>query len=229
MISNLENVKFPDCGVESNKVHSRYKKSFQDLPIQGKKVIIIIKNRNMFCINQDCKRYTFSEKFSFIDSKAKKTIRIDKNSVEYVCIDDFAIKKRHSYGTVMIDAVTSCIVDLIDSRDTNDVSEWLKEYPNIKLVIRDGSISYRAAIKTAHLNAVHVNDRFHIVKNLVKAITKALQRIIIGRIEIPLTTNEAKLRHGYLMSLTRREKIIEAKRLRTNGISYKKNRITITS
>ncbi len=72
VISNLENVKCPDCGVESNKVHSKYKKSFQDLPIQGKKVIIIIKNRNMFCINQDCKRYTFSEKFSFIDSKAKK-------------------------------------------------------------------------------------------------------------------------------------------------------------
>jgi transposase len=88
------------------------------------------------------------------------------------------------------------------------------------MVIRDGSITYRSAINDAHPNAIQVNDRFHIIKNLVKSITKALQRIIIGRIEIPLTSDEAKLRYEYLMGLTRREKIIEAKRLRGKGSSY---------
>ena len=76
VISNLEYVKCPDCGVYSNKVHSRYKKSFQDLPIQGNKVVIDINNRNMFCKNIDCKRYTFSETFNFLNSKAKKTNRL---------------------------------------------------------------------------------------------------------------------------------------------------------
>lgn len=104
----------------------------------------------------------------------------------------------------MIDVKTNCIIDVLDSRDMEDVSKWLKEYPNIKIVVRDGSMTYRAAINDAHPNAVQVNDRFHIIKNLVKSITKALQKIIIGRIEIPLTSNEAKLRYEYLMGLTRR-------------------------
>jgi len=34
-----------------------------------------------------------------------------------VCIDDFAIKKRHTYGSIMIDIETHRIVDLIASRD----------------------------------------------------------------------------------------------------------------
>ncbi|WP_209125552.1 transposase family protein [Alkalihalobacillus sp. BA299] len=32
-------------------MHSRYKRSFQDLPIQGKKVLITLSNRKMFCDN----------------------------------------------------------------------------------------------------------------------------------------------------------------------------------
>lgn len=72
VVSNLEKIKCPDCGNESNKVHSKYEKSFQDLPIQGKRVIIVLKNRNMFCVNHGCNRYTFSEQFSFITPNAKK-------------------------------------------------------------------------------------------------------------------------------------------------------------
>ncbi len=74
--SNKRFLKCPKCSKESAKVHSRYKKSFQDLPIQGKKVTILIKNRNMFCINENCEQYTFSEKFDFIEPKAKKTKRL---------------------------------------------------------------------------------------------------------------------------------------------------------
>lgn len=30
----------------------------------------------MFCINKDCSKYTFSETFTFLDAKAKKTKRV---------------------------------------------------------------------------------------------------------------------------------------------------------
>ncbi|SNS17830.1 hypothetical protein SAMN05446037_1005131 [Anaerovirgula multivorans] len=69
---------------------------------------------------------------------------------------------------------------------------------------------------------MQVNDRFHLVKNLVKAISKVLQRTINGRIEIPLTSPEAKGRYKYLLEMTKREKIIEAKRLSKKGYSYEK-------
>lgn len=71
-----EDLRCPNCNTLTNKVHSRYPKSFHDLPIQGKKVIILIRNRNMFCINKNCPKYTFSETFTFLDAKAKKTKRL---------------------------------------------------------------------------------------------------------------------------------------------------------
>lgn len=122
----------------------------------------------------------------------------------------------------MIDIETKCIVDLLDSRDTQDVENWLKEYPNIEIVSRDGSFSFKLSIEKAHPNAIQVSDRFHLVKNLIDSIKKSLQKLIIGRIEIPLTSEEAKQRYEYLLGLTRREKIIEAKRMRKNGESFDK-------
>lgn len=44
----------PYCGTNSNKVHSKYRRTFQDLPIQRLKTIIIIDNRKMFCTNDSC-------------------------------------------------------------------------------------------------------------------------------------------------------------------------------
>lgn len=111
----------------------------------------------------------------------------------------------------MIDIDTRCIIDLLESRDTQEVANWLKEYPNIKLVVRDGATSFKAAIELAYPHAIQVNDRFHMIKNLVKAIKKSLQRLITGRVEIPLTSEDSINRHKYLTSLTTREKIIESK------------------
>lgn len=50
-----------------------------------------------------------------------------------VCIDDFAIRKRESYGTIMVDIETHRVIDLIPSRECEDVVEWLKTYPNLKV------------------------------------------------------------------------------------------------
>lgn len=62
----------------------------------------------------------------------KKTLKVDKDNVTAVCIDDFALKKRYSYGTVMVDLETHKIIDMIPSRDSDDVSRWLKTFPNIR-------------------------------------------------------------------------------------------------
>ena len=67
----------PHCGTPSSRVHSRYERRFQDLPIQGKKVIIILRNKKVFCDNPKCSATTFAEKFAFLSHKAKRTIRLE--------------------------------------------------------------------------------------------------------------------------------------------------------
>lgn len=42
--SNKEELRCPNCGTLTNKVHSRYPKSFQDLPIRQKSHYIIKKS-----------------------------------------------------------------------------------------------------------------------------------------------------------------------------------------
>gem|GEM_PF-2321709 len=61
----------------SLKTHSHYDRSFQDLPMQNKKVMVILSNRKMFCHNPECEHTTFAETFDFLPAKAKRTKRLE--------------------------------------------------------------------------------------------------------------------------------------------------------
>ena len=74
--SSRTDVMCPYCKSTSDKPHSHYQRSFQDLPIQGKKVIIVLENRKMFCKNPECGHKTFAETFDFLQPKAKKSNRL---------------------------------------------------------------------------------------------------------------------------------------------------------
>jgi len=127
---------------------------------------------------------------------------VEKLKVRSVCIDDFALKKRQRYGTVMVNVETHKIVDMIESREMEDVSRWLSEYPNLRMVSRDGSQTYAAAITAAHPGAMQVSDRFHILKNLNEHATLVFQKLFQGRIPIPITDGTRKIRYEVLIGTT---------------------------
>ncbi|SHK96782.1 Transposase [Desulforamulus aeronauticus DSM 10349] len=84
----------------------------------------------------------------------------------------------------MVDIETHRVIDLIPSREGNDVVEWLKTYPNLKIVSRDGSITYHNAIKIAHPEAIQVSDRFHLLKNLTSYCKEFLMNYFKARVPI---------------------------------------------
>lgn len=112
---------------------------------------------------------------------------VDKSSVNRVCVDDFALRKRFSYGTVMVDLESHRIVDMIPSRETSEVKEWLSTFPNLEMVSRDGAITYSSAVTGSHPEAIQISDRFHLVKGLSEVICKYILREFPARVEIPLT------------------------------------------
>lgn len=79
--STRSEIPCPFCGNISSKTHSTYERSFQDLPMQGKKVKMIIKNRKMFCNNPECSHTTFAERFVWLAKKSKKTQRLEDEIV----------------------------------------------------------------------------------------------------------------------------------------------------
>lgn len=76
--SAVEKVACTYCGEESDKIHSHYTRKLQDLPIQGKKVTLILDNKKYFCSNEKCSHKTFAESFSFFKPKATKTKRLQE-------------------------------------------------------------------------------------------------------------------------------------------------------
>ncbi|SHF10155.1 zinc-finger of transposase IS204/IS1001/IS1096/IS1165, partial [Marinitoga hydrogenitolerans DSM 16785] len=76
--SKKKKAKCPVCGEETDKVHSKYTRSFQDLPIGGKKVTIILEMRIFKCKNKECSKKRFTEKFEFIQGRAKMTKRLEE-------------------------------------------------------------------------------------------------------------------------------------------------------
>jgi len=98
----------------------------------------------------------------------------------------------------MIDIETHQIVDLIDSREINDVVAWLKTYPNLKVISRDGSVSYNSAIKQVNTNIVQVSDRFHLIKGLTDAAKKYITKLVSANFGIPITASHYEgLETGY--------------------------------
>lgn len=77
--SKMSEVKCPYCGTLSSKVHSSYEREIQDLPMQNRKVILLVKTRKMFCSNCKCEKKTFSECHPFVENNGKKTRRLVQN------------------------------------------------------------------------------------------------------------------------------------------------------
>jgi DNA-binding NarL/FixJ family response regulator len=84
-------------------------------------------------------------------------------------VDDFALRRRHRYATVIIDAETHERIDVLPDRMADTLEAWLHEHPGIEVVCRDGSATCAEAIRRALPDAVQVGDRRHLWKNLCEA------------------------------------------------------------
>ena len=142
---------------------------------------------------------------------------VDKSSVTKVCVDDFALRKRFSYGTVMVDLESHRIIDLISSRETTDVANWLAIFPNIQVISRDGAATYSSAATGSHPEAIQVSDRFHLIKGLSEAINKYIIREFPARIEIPLTEEVSEERKALYNTANRPLRIRFAHQKRRKG------------
>jgi len=96
----------------------------------------------------------------------------------YVGLDDFAKWKGHKYMCVIVDHYTRQPLAVFDSRYGQEIIDWLKAHPEIKMITRDGSMSYAAIISTASESIMQVSDRFHLMQNLKKVSVEPIKKLL---------------------------------------------------
>ncbi len=91
-------------------------------------------------------------------------------------VDDFAFRRGHVYGTILIDLAKRCPIELLPDRETRTLQEWLTRHPGVEILCRDRSPAYTEAAMKAVPEAIQVADRWHLTKNLAEAITRFLDQ-----------------------------------------------------
>jgi transposase len=96
--------------------------------------------------------------------------------VKVLGVDDFAFRRGHRYGTILVDLERRHPIDFLPDREAGPLEQWLQAHPGIEIVSRDRSTSYAEGITKGAPDAIQVADRWHVLKNLSEALERLLTR-----------------------------------------------------
>jgi transposase-like protein len=128
------------------------------------------------------------------------------------------MKKGHTYGTIICDHQTHLPIDLLPSRESDVVADWLTEHQEVVLVSRDRYAPYREAVATTAPSIIEVLDRFHLIKNLWDLHEHVLTPSLpISILISPLTETMPSTDREIQSYNPKREKILAIQQARANG------------
>ena len=91
-----------------------------------------------------------------------------------VGIDEWAWRRGHRFGTIIVDLERHVVVELLADRAADSTAAWLRRHPGIAVVVRDRSGLYADAASRGAPGATQIADRWHLVHNLAEGLEEFL-------------------------------------------------------
>jgi transposase len=91
-------------------------------------------------------------------------------------VDDWAWKRGHRYGTILVDLERHHVVDLLPDREAVSLEHWLQAHPGVEVISRDRSSAYAEGGAKGSPEAAQVADRWHLLRNLSEALQQIIER-----------------------------------------------------
>ena len=97
------------------------------------------------------------------------------SQVRVLGVDDWALRKGRTYGTILVDLEKRRVVDLLEDRSGDTLAIWLAAHPGVEIIARDRSTEYARGANEGAPQAKQVADRWHLLLNLQQMLERWLQ------------------------------------------------------
>jgi transposase len=87
-------------------------------------------------------------------------------------MDDFALRKRYTDGTLLVDLARRRPLALLPDREAATVAQWLQAHPGVEVLVRDRAEAYAEAARTGPPTACQMVDRFHLLPHRAAVLTQ---------------------------------------------------------
>jgi transposase len=116
---------------------------------------------------------------------------------QILSVDEFARRKRHTSGTLLLDLARRRPLALLPDREAATVAQWLEAHPGVAVVVRDRAEAYAEAARLGAPAACQMADHFHLLQNLADVLTDVfrahapqLARVNTQRLTAPIPVHD---------------------------------------
>ncbi|MGW1915362.1 ISL3 family transposase [Streptomyces sp. NPDC002076] len=99
----------------------------------------------------------------------------DSGPVEVLGVDEFVVRRKWKYATILIDMATHRPVDVLASRTADTVAAWLRHHPEVQMIC-DRAGTFRDGACVGAPQARQEADLWHLFHNLAETLER-----IVGR------------------------------------------------